>query len=424
MVVTMRPDPTPCPSQARGFRIAAPLEPGTPHNIGMASDRLRVDDVAVASDLTIERVRRDVEVISRAGLDTPTFLAELDASLQRAVPHVASCMATLDPATRLLTGTYKYGDLYGKDDHDHDWALAEYGEFDASSFDHLLGAEVPACSTFNDTEGDLARSTRMRDFMTPHFGYGDELRMAARQRDRGWGGIALFRSHDDAPFTEAEVAFMASLSSDYAAGLRSGLLVRLAATSDAAPATGPVVVIVGADNDLNQVSIGAEALLGELAADPHMASASGIIGGLVAGARRYAAGLVEVLPRTRVRVPSGRWLVFHASPLSGAAGPTGDVVITIEEARPPEIVPLIVAAFELTARERDVTQLVLQGVDTKEIASSLHMSRYTVQDHLKSVFDKADVRSRRELISRIFFDQYVPRMGTELAPSGWFASER
>jgi DNA-binding CsgD family transcriptional regulator len=246
--------------------------------------------------------------------------------------------------------------------------------------------------------------------------------MAARQGTVGWGGVALFRDADEKSFTRADTEFVATLSGGFAAGLRSGLLVRLAGREPSDTTFGPAVVIVDSDGWVKQVSAGAETLLREMSQERNHASPDATIAGLVAGARRYAAGLTSILPRTRVRVHSGRWLVLHASPLAGANGDTGDVVVTIEEARPPEILPLLVAAFELTPRERDVTQLVVQGVETKQIAETLRMSRYTVQDHLKSVFDKADVRSRRELISRIYFDQYAPRMNSELAPSGWFAT--
>ncbi|HEU5036251.1 MAG TPA: helix-turn-helix transcriptional regulator [Nocardioides sp.] len=375
----------------------------------------------MATGLTAERVRGDVEVLARAGLDLEAFLAEATESVGRAVPWVAACLATHDPGTHMLTSARKYGHLCEVNSHDHEFGLVEYGGIEPTAFTELAVAPVPAAGVHLVYDGEIGRSTRMDTFMRPNFGFGDEARLVFRDSGQAWGAMALFRGPDDAPFATGDIEFLASLSTQFARGVRAGMLTRLAVAAPAMEPMGPAVVIVDADDRIVQMSAGAEQRIARL---PHGAGAAdpmSPVSALVGAARRYARGETATPPRARLRAADGMWLVLHASPLTGLGDRAGEVVVTIEEARPPEIVALVVAAFDLTPRERDVTQLVLQGVDTKEIAATLHLSAYTVQDHLKSVFEKADVRSRRELIARIYFDQYVPRMGTELSPSGWFA---
>lgn len=361
-------------------------------------------------------------MLSRAGLALEEFVVEATTSVRRAVPWVAACVSTHDPATLMLTSARKYGALSAANEHDALFGFIEYGSDDATSFRSLALSPRPAVGIHEATAGVLERSERMSRLMRPMYGFGDEARLLFRDASGVWGCLAIFRGTDESRFTAAEIEVLGTLSGSFARGIRAGMLARLAADVGAQTAvTGPAVVIVDKDDQISQISVGAEERLDQLRGDEHRGDPLTLVTSLVGAARRMPGSAAAELPRARIRTESGVWLLLHASPLAGADGAAGDVVVTIEEARPPEIVALVVAAFGLTPRERDVTMLVLQGVDTKEIAATLHVSAYTVQDHLKAVFDKAGVRSRRELIARVYFDQYVPRMGADVMPSGWFA---
>ena len=77
------------------------------------------------------------------------------------------------------------------------------------------------------------------------------------------------------------------------------------------------------------------------------------------------------------------------------------MVVTIESATAGEICAMTLAARGLSPREQDVAGMVLQGAATQAIAAALHLSPHTVQDHLKSIFAKLGVNSRREMVSTL-----------------------
>lgn len=56
---------------------------------------------------------------------------------------------------------------------------------------------------------------------------------------------------------------------------------------------------------------------------------------------------------------------------------------------------------QLSKREMEVVELVLQGKSNKQIASSLTISVRTVEFHLKNIYAKFHVSSRIELVLKL-----------------------
>jgi DNA-binding CsgD family transcriptional regulator len=114
------------------------------------------------------------------------------------------------------------------------------------------------------------------------------------------------------------------------------------------------------------------------------------------------------IARARVRAASGRWLVVRGSVLGDKSD--AHVAVMIEPARPQELAPLVADACGLTERERELTRLVARGLSTDAIAARLLLSSWTVQDHLKAIFEKVGVATRGELVARVFFQHDVPQL--------------
>lgn len=61
-------------------------------------------------------------------------------------------------------------------------------------------------------------------------------------------------------------------------------------------------------------------------------------------------------------------------------------------------VPDLTALPPLTAREHEILLLVAQGMTNREIAELIHLSRYTVERHIRNIYQKMDVSSRTRAI--------------------------
>jgi DNA-binding CsgD family transcriptional regulator len=365
---------------------------------------------------TMRRARAEILALGCAGLDWISFSAQANEVIQRSVAFQRSCWHTVDPGTVLFTGavhhhvacsgTWLAEHEYVVEDVNKWWFLARSGRY--------------AGATSLATHGDLSRSARHRSHAA--FGIGDELRGSFVVDGTYWGAAGFLRDAGQPWFTEQDVAFLASLSRPLAEGLRRALLVTIAPQD--ASTIGPGVVVFDEDGHVESMSGAAERWISQLVEvpPPSEPAESKTVQAVAALARTLRDGQdpLELSARSRARTRSGEWVLLYGTRLSGTT--TGRTAVIIQPAAPNEVAPLVAVAYGLTEREIQLTRLCLRGQSTKEMAQRLHVSAYTVQDHLKSIFAKTGARSRGELVGQIFLEHVVPRW-EEIAetPPGWSA---
>ncbi|MFJ4668500.1 helix-turn-helix transcriptional regulator [Kitasatospora purpeofusca] len=346
----------------------------------------------VAAQQAIEGLRE----LAGAGLGAEGVFRRADELLRGVLEYDAVCWHSADPATGLVNSVLS--DDLSLDGFENAVRLEVWAD-DVATFTSIRRSGVRAETLSRATRGRLADSVRYREQIRPA-GFGDELRAVFDAHGGLWGCAVFMRLPGRGPFL-ARHRELADLAARH---LGNALRACHVPSPDVGPGravdAGPAVVVLGRGNRPVAISGPAEELLGRFS-DPSRTSLRVPTAVAMAAeqARRVAHGLPVPQSKIRVQDGDGRWYVLHGSALKGGAEDL--VTVVASAATPADAMPLYLSAYGLTAREQEVALLLVRGCDTRDVSRLLAMKPYTVQDHLKSVFAKAGVASRRELVARI-----------------------
>ncbi len=340
-----------------------------------------------------QRVTRRIEAVLGPASAGPDGAIEtiLNASADL-LGLTGSCWHHTDPSSGLPITSSMLGEPPGSLEES---LIYEFRRPDVNRFDELRSRRAPVAAISTETGGELAASLRFREMIEPT-GTADELRVAFVDPFGFWAALAMFTNRR---VTAEDLKFVAELLPLTTPVLRSAAAARsLESVSPAAAPddhAGPSVLILDRDDRIVTADATARRRLA-MVPEPRQVKLPGMISFVSAQARWGTDGRSST---ARMRTDDGRWFLVDASLLDGAGD--GDVAVVIQPAPAPSVLDSALRALGLSAREREVTGLVLRGHSAKAIAAALTISPWTVQDHIKAIYEKTGVRSRPELVSLV-----------------------
>jgi len=330
----------------------------------------------------------------------------------------------------------------------------------------LLGASPPVGLLHEATSGDLVRSRVWRE-VTSRYAVGDVASVVFADRFGCWGFLDLWRNESRGPFSGADAEFLAQVAPSLTTALRlcqSRAFVRVATPHR--QEHGPVVLTLDDDLRIHSRTSASKAWLVRLlppvpSEEPVPASVYNVAAQLLA----TDAGVDAHPASARVHLADGFWLTVRAARLAAeqqvepasaseraavdrgpdmdlelarpgslggapvdttpSIGVSADVpvpgptlVVTIEETSAAERLELFARTFGLTPREDELLGLLAIGGHTRSIARQMGVSELTVQDHLKSIFDKTDAHDRVSVLSRALGTRRGPALEDRRSSDG------
>jgi DNA-binding CsgD family transcriptional regulator len=386
--------------------MSSDVTPSTPICLFQKSgvyQRVRATYAARMGTLTKERAQDRIAELLRRGHDLVTFWRECTEVLEAAIPHYDKpCWYTLDPASHLITSHYHDGlPEFPPEVLHHEY----YGD-DVNQIADVVRSESGISTLHEATGGDPSSS--MSWHMNMALGGDQEMIAALRAGGAVWGAVSLYRAPGEPLFDNEDKAFLRAIGPDLATGARTGLLVGEA--RDPQWPDSPGLVVLSEDGEVESTTPGVKRWLSDLPdGDLDAGRLPSAVHAVAGRALRTAESSEDPgeVALARVLARSGTWIVLHGTSLVASGSRRAAVIV--EPAHPARITPLLMSAYGLTEREQEVTRLVLRGDSTAQIAERLVVSPHTVQEHLKKIFEKTGVRSRRELVGKVFFAHYEPR---------------
>ncbi|MBV9917945.1 MAG: helix-turn-helix transcriptional regulator [Solirubrobacterales bacterium] len=317
---------------------------------------------------------------------------------------VGSCWHHTDPSTGLPVTLAAAGDPAGSFQESLQY---EFRRPDVARFAELRTRRLPLTTISAETEGQMSRSRRFREMIEPT-GTADELRVAFRDAFGTWSALVVFTARR---LGEDDLRFVGELLPAATAALRAGVAAELRPVPAAEPRPGmaakprqtnapvapagdhggPSVVLL---DPADRVIAAGAAARRRLALLPN--APDGQVPGLLAClAAQVRWDQDSPSASARMRTPDGTWLLADASRLDDGADDC--VAVVLQPAPSSAVLDSVLRSLALSAREREIAALVVQGHSTKAIATSLVLSPWTVQDHLKAIYEKTGVGGRYEL---------------------------